>query len=28
MTGNRDITIAAETKLNFTLTRAIDVQQR
>lgn len=28
MTGNRDITIAAETKLNFKLTRALDVQQK
>jgi hypothetical protein len=28
MTGNRDITIAAETKLDFKLTRALDVQQR
>ena len=28
MTGNRDITIAAETKLDFKLTRALDVQQK
>lgn len=28
MTGNRDITVAAETKLNFKLTRALDVQQK
>jgi len=28
MTGNRDITIAAETKLDFKLTRALEVQQK
>lgn len=28
MTGNRDITIAAETKLNFKLTRALEIQQK
>lgn len=28
MTGNRDITIAAETKVDFKLTRPVDVQQK
>lgn len=28
MTGNRDITIAAETKLDFKLTKAVEIQQK
>jgi len=28
LTGNRDITIAAETRLNFKLTKALEIQQR